>query len=100
MDIGKKIRFETMEHLAKRLNKDGIDKEVINTAVEFFAGHWQGTLDSDLTFRIVDIGYIPDDKTYNKIHEAYSDALYRGFLAGVAAMEELFLFCCEEQEKE
>lgn len=96
IDFSVNVRLATIFKLAKRLNKEHFE-EACHEAEEYFETDWNGLIGSNLET----CADIPQEvlKSDGKLRElcidVYTNGIYRGYLAGISAMEKLLLFCDE-----
>lgn len=95
-DIEKNLNTRTLEKLAERLHEKNVTQKVKCAAREFFAGKYDGAMDGVTAYMMADVFPVPEvEEIYSKMNDAYIDGYRRGILAGMAAMEEFFLFLDE-----
>jgi len=95
-DIEKNLNMRTLEKLADRLHEDTVTQKVKHAAREFFEGKYDGAMDGVTAYMMADVFPLPtDEEVFTKMNDAYIDGYRRGILAGMAAMEEFFLFLDE-----
>ena len=95
-DIEKNLNMRTLEKLAARLHEDTVTQKVKHAAREFFEGKYDGAMDGVTAYMMADVFPVPaDEEVFTKMNDAYSDGYHRGIMAGLAAMEEFFLFLDE-----
>ena len=95
-DIEKNLNMRTLEKLAERLHEKTVTQKVKHAAREFFEGKYDGAMGSVTAYMMADVFPVPtDEKVFTKMNDAYIDGYHRGILAGMAVMEEFFLFLDE-----
>ena len=92
------VKLGTIRKLAKRLGTENDVLTAKDRLAEFFEANWKAVIEPSIE-TVVDIpkaeALLKDDELYSMCVDIYTDGMYRGYLAGMAAMEKLLLFCDE-----
>ena len=97
------VKLGTIRKLAKRLGMENDVLTVKDRLTEFFEANWKAIMEPSIE-TVADIpkteALLKDDELYSMCVDIYTDGIYRGYLAGMAAMEKLNMFCDEQPENE
>ena len=99
IDFSVNVRLATIFKLAKRLNKEHFEEAYLE-AEEYFKANWDSLIISNLEIHadIPQEVLKKDGKLRELCMDVYTNGIYRGYLAGISAMEKLLLFCDEPIE--
>ena len=96
------VRLGTIRKLAKRIGREDDLQGAKDSLCEFFEANWKATIEPS-NETVADIprteALLRDDELFSLCVDIYSAGMYRGYLAGMAAMEKLNMFCDEQPEK-
>lgn len=97
------VRLATIQKLAQRLNKENDLPKAEGFVDDFLEVRFKAALESELetTLDIARLDPWRDNDVITALGvDLYTDGIYRGYLAGIAAMEKLCLICEERPDEE
>lgn len=97
------VRLATIQKLAQRLPKKNDLPAVKAFIDDFFTVTFKAVMESELetTLDIARLDPWKDNDVITALGvDLYTDGIYRGYLAGIAAMEKLYLICEERPDEE
>ena len=97
------VRLATIQKLAQRLNKENDLPKAEGFVDDFLKVRFKAALESELETTLDATKLEPwrENETITDLGiDLYTDGIYRGYLAGITAMEKLYLICEERPDEE